>query len=132
MQTTAITQEELFEKGQILTLDLAKKMTGKKIYCTYPQYHANNPDVREVTISSIESEWDLGAKKPYPNNTFKNFQEYWSTYMSPSHIEDVKNKLQIISEGKETYIRCQLGSREFEENTFYCSDANRGVIFLEA
>ena len=61
--TTTITTQQIFEAKQILNLDLAKELIGKKIATTNWESKYNREDVRIGTILGIESEWDLTKSK---------------------------------------------------------------------
>lgn len=127
---------ELNEKGQILTLETAKSLLGKRLMVTYPQYSGNEVAVFEITVGEIISEWDY-AKRPdniYPNEKYSSRQAYWASYMTPRQIREKKQLLCIIDQkGENTHVSCDSEQEFsfFDEPTFHCSDADRGVVFLE-
>lgn len=128
-----MTTTEIFAANQVLTLEIAKTLKGKKIATTHPVYRANTPSVTEFVVGEIISEWDLAAK----NVDLKNFpqgnqQLYWASYMSEERIQEQKNTLNLLAaDGTDNYIRCHLYTGYFEQPTFTCSDADREVYFVE-
>lgn len=124
---------EIFRAGQVLTLEVAKNLKGKKIATTHPVYKANKATVTEFVVGEIISEWDLAATKVDPKNFPQgNQQLYWASYMSEDRINDQKNKLVLLAEdGTNHYIYCFLNSGYFDEPTFTCSDEDREVYYVE-
>lgn len=133
MKTTEITTKEIFSKGQVLTLAKAKEMVGKTIAITSPEYRANTPDVRIFTIAKFQTKWDWAAEQPYCNEKFKNYQEYWQSYMKPEQIEKEKSNLLLIdTEGKvRAGAETNLSRSFYNEPTFTGSDADREVYYIE-
>jgi hypothetical protein len=133
MKTTEITTKEIFEKGQILTVAKAKEMVGKTIAITNAEYKYNRPDVRVFTIYEFCFEWDLAAKRDYPDSKFDNFQQYWASYMTPKQVDDMKSRLSIIdTEGNSMAIaEMNIAQSFFPEPTFFGSDADREVYYIE-
>jgi len=123
-----ITVSQIFEANQVLTLAIAKTLIGKTIAITNAEYRANRADVRTFKLISIESVFDLAK-----NNTcegFENQQDYWIQKLSDK-ISSFKNTLQLVGEGDKPYATCVLGNNFFNEDTFFGSDADREIYFIE-
>ena len=124
---TSITTQQIFEAKQILTLDVAQELIGKKIATTSPEYKSNREDVRIGTILSIESEWDLASKnidaKNFPQG---NQQLYWASYFSEDRIKESKSRLKLISE-KESPL---YGTYNESDGYFFGSDSDRPVFYI--
>lgn len=133
MKTTEITTNEIFAKGQVLTLAKAKEMVGRTIAITSPEYKANTPRVRIFTIAKFQTTWEWGAEQPYINDKFSNRQEYWQSYMKPEQIEKQKSQLFLIcAEGKvRAGAETNLDYSFYNEVTFTGSDADREVYYIE-
>lgn len=133
MKTTEITTNEIFAKGQVLTLAKAKEMVGRTIAITSPEYRANTPDVRIFTIAKFQPKWEWSAEQHYINDKFKTQQEYLKSYMSPEQIEQEKSELLLIdTEGKiRSRAEMNLDRSFYFEPTFTGSDADREVYYIE-
>ena len=88
--------QEIFSKNQVLTVAIAKKLKGKKIATTSPEYHMNTCSVHEFIVGEIITVWDDAANRKYPGAKFKTFQEYWASYMSEYQIDEMKTKLYLF------------------------------------
>lgn len=124
---------KIFAAGQVLTLEVAKSLKGKKIATTHPVYKANKATVTEFVVGEIISEWDLAAKNiDAANFPQGNQQLYWASYMSEDRINEAKTTLVLLAaDGTNNYIRCHTDSGYFDEPTFTCSDADREVYYVE-
>jgi len=133
MKNTEITTNEIFAKGQVLTLAKANEMVGKTIAITSPEYRANTPDVRIFTIAKFQTRWEWAAEQPYCNDKFKNYQEYWQSYMTPEQIAKQKSQLYLIcTKGKvRAGAETNLDYSFYNEVTFTGSDADREVYYIE-
>jgi hypothetical protein len=125
-----MTTIEIFEKDQILTLKVAQALMGKKIAITSPEYRMNKPSVRVFTIAEIVSAWDHAKRTEYPERNFKNYQDYWKSYMTSAQILDQKNKLLLIDDKGERQAAAFVGSF-YPETTFTGSDEDREVYYVE-
>jgi hypothetical protein len=125
-----MTTIEIFEKNQILTLKFAQALMGKKIAITSPEYRMNKPSVRVFTIAEIVSAWDHAKRTEYPEINFKNYQDYWKSYMTSSQILDQKNKLLLIDDKGVRQATAFVGSF-YPETTFTGSDEDREVYYVE-
>jgi hypothetical protein len=119
--------KEIFEKNQVLTLEVAQSLIGKKIAVTNSEYKYNTPSVRKGTILSIESEWDLAGKEDHShldNGKWATRQDYWKSYMNESQIENQKSRLKLVSDHPlyATYSNI-LG-------WFFGSDEDRPIYFV--
>ncbi len=123
------------EKAQVLTLERARQLIGKKIATIYYGY-AGQDGVEEFTVGSIQSEWDFYSGKTFPDSE----ETYHGRWMKldkerPSRkiVERAKNRFFIITaDGAKTFI--YLGENwkcYFDEPTFTSSDADREVYFIE-
>lgn len=127
METKKITAAQIFEKKQVLTLEAARALLGKRVAITSPEYQDNTPSVRIFTIKGFESEWDRARNSKCDG--YANRQENWKTFMSSKQLDEVKNNLLIITgEGDDMpYATCDLqGSEPF----FHGSDADREVYYI--
>lgn len=122
-----MTCEEIFEKGQVLTLGKAKELTGKYIYVTNMEYWANEPKVRRVLVDPI-SEWDA-ASDDHTAEGFENRQEYWKSFMTEKQMERMKKCFRI---GLNELGIPDGGTLNADDDTpFYGSDADREIYYLE-
>jgi hypothetical protein len=127
----SITTKEIFEANQVLTLEVAKTLIGKKIAITNSEYKYNTPDVRIFTLDSIQSEWDLAASDPLEGYTSR--QEYWNQKLS-NRKEDFINNLKLVSKeiDIQPYATCDLkDSWTFTTPTFFGSDSDREIYYIE-
>jgi hypothetical protein len=123
-----ITTREIFEANQVLTLEIAKTLIGKKLAITNSEYKYNTPDVRIFTLDSIQSEWDLAAKEPLDG--YKSRQDYWAQKLS-YRKEDFMNRLSLVGENFKAYACCDLKDRwSFSEPTFFGSDSDREIYYI--
>jgi hypothetical protein len=133
MKKDEITTRQIFDRDQVLTVEKAKQLIGKRIAITNIEYRGNKPDVRIFTVSGFESEWDLAAKRAYPEAKFENFQQYWASYMTVSQITEQRARLALLNEeGSAMAIAyTDLAYSFYPEPTFFGSDADREIFFLE-
>lgn len=110
-----MTAKEIFEKGQVLTLDKVKELKGKKIATTHSVYKMNTPTVTVVTVGEV-----------VPQETL------W-TNQYPAFIKRMKESygdvLELLdAEGNGTAIRLH---KNYTKDTFTCSDVDREVYYVE-
>lgn len=113
--------------AQILTVNLAKKLKGKKIITKYFGDKGQN-GVDEFVIGDILSEYD-SATKNIDDKIWKQGSQakYWESYMSKEKIQEKKETLELFTEdGRNTYIR----AHSFNDGAFTCSDSDRFVYFI--
>jgi hypothetical protein len=120
----------IFHNGKVLTLDIAKGLIGKKLACTSFEYRYNAPHTFVFSLKGIVSEWDDAKDRAYPNNQFLNYQEYWVSYFSADKIKASQNTFLLQTETGTIY-KCELNNGYFSEPTFFGSDADREVYFVE-
>jgi hypothetical protein len=126
-----MTTQEIFKANQILTLEKAKELKGKKIFTTNAEYKANRPTVNEFVVGRIISQWDLALLEECPG--FNNRQEYWLSYMNPNQIDECKEKLILLDiNGKKIHVAHTGRYNFYNEPTFTGSDADREVYYIEA
>lgn len=131
-----MTAQEIFAANQILTVEIAKSLIGKKIACTNPEYKYNKPRVSEFIVGQIISEWDYAANRVYPCQKgkyvqYENFQQYWNSYMSERQIDVCKTDLLLLDDKGERQYKCSPKySNWFNEPTFFGSDADREVYYV--
>lgn len=143
--TALITPREIFQKDQVLTLEVAKKLIGKRIAVTNPEYKGNSTTARVFTLEGIETEWDLAAKDTDMAG-YANRQEYWAT-MDERSIKGFKNRQKLVFGESEVYYNdgesvkypdgslfnggtCEEDNWNFSEPTFYGSDADRELYYV--
>lgn len=79
--TTQITPADIFAADQVLTIEKAKQLIGKRLLCTFPVYHMNHLVVEEVVINSVEESNRPGvlrlvAENPNTGIYFAHLNEY--------------------------------------------------------
>lgn len=110
-----MTTQEIFAKGQILTLEIAKSLKGRTIATTHPVYKMNKPTVTTFTVGEIVPQETLWANQ------------------DPAFIARMKESygdvLELLDEkGSGTAIRLH---KNYTEDTFTCSDVDREVYYVE-
>lgn len=133
-----MTPREIFEKDQVLTLEIARTLIGKKIACTSPEYKANSCHVSEFVVGGFISEWEFAATREYPKVDtskyvqYSNYQEYWKSYMkSEQKLEHQRRLLLIDADGNRQYVCYLVGGCFGDTPTFFGSDADREVYYVE-
>lgn len=127
--------EKAIQNGtaKVLTLEIAKTLIGKKIQTKYFGYKGQN-GIETFVVGGFKTEMQLAAERRYTCNywKFKNFAQYWLSYMTPNQIEEKETTIILTKKGgKPTFIRCQSKLNNFySEPTFTCSDADREVYFV--
>ncbi|MFZ4545884.1 MAG: hypothetical protein ACOYN4_00535 [Bacteroidales bacterium] len=99
-----ITVSQIFEANQVLSLAIAKTLIGKTIAITNAEYRANRADVRTFKLTGIETEFPVTSSK---------------------------KRLTLTYEGDRPYATCEIGNGFFNEDTFFGSDADREIYFIE-
>lgn len=129
--TSQITTKEIFQNGEILTLEKLKTLFGKKIACTSSEYRANSPHIEIFTPKEIKSAFELADL----NTDFSGFEsqaKYWESYMKKSQLDEQKTKFHIVDEFGGTHYCCHSKYYNYYEMpTFTGSDADREVYFIE-
>lgn len=128
---TTITPSQIFDKKQILSVETAKSLKGKKIATTNREYKYNSPRVSIFVVGEIISEWDYAATQPM-NEKHKTRKDYWESYMSEDQIDEMKTKLILFSEdGGRFHVAHTKYHNFYSEPTFTGSDADREVYYIE-
>lgn len=116
-------------KAQVLTLEKAKQLKGKKLLTWHPHYHANYSEVEEWTIGEIINEWEFYKNEPMTG--YESRTAYWDSYMTERQKKETKETFEILDiDGKHTYFYCHLSNPYYSEPTFTCTDADREVYFI--
>lgn len=115
----------------ILTLEAAKQLTGKRIQTIYFGYKGQD-GVTDFIVGDIKSEYELAELEAnaelFPKHG--NRAKYWESIMSEDQLSKRKQTFCLLDEqGKNTYIKCH--SYDLDGNTFTCSDADRYVFYRE-
>ncbi len=111
------------DKLEILTLEKAKELIGKRIQTIFFGY-AGQDRADDFIIGEIISSYDFAKRKPFHNEDFKNRAEYWDS-MDNGTAKRAKEELIILrSDGSETYITKHPYNEAFSGN-----DADRFVSF---
>lgn len=131
-----MTTKEIFAANQILTVEIAKLLIGKKIACTNTEYKYNTPSVSEFIVGEIISEWDDAANRIYPDSEglypqYENYQDYWKSYMSERTIDECMTNLLLLDNNGNRQYKCSPKYNNwFNEPTFFGSDADREVYYV--
>ena len=117
-------------EAQVLTVEKAKALKGKRIYWMYFGYEGNENSVNEMTVGDIVTQYEYNKSQPmkgYPSRT-----AYWESYMTNEKLQDIKDILVLLDvDGTNNYIYASTGRNNFfDEPTFTCSDADRSVFFM--
>ncbi len=121
--------KEIFEANHILTVEIAKTLIGKKIAVTNPEYSANKADVRVCTVLGVETEFE--AAKRNPQEKYGNQQAMWIAENNETTIARAKKRLKLIYEGENPYATCEDSTRCLPEGTFFGSDSDRPIYYIE-
>ena len=129
---------EIVERGeaQLLTIEAARELKGKKIQTIYFGY-AHQDHTNEFVVGDLVSEWEYcrNLKEDcFPDEKgHQNRTEYWASYMTAEQIKRCKEKLVLTTEeGELTYIN-YTPEDDFENNhVMWCSDIDRDVFYIMA
>lgn len=134
---TEITSKSIFAADQVLTLEVAKSLVGKRIAVTSPETKGNSVLVRIFTINGFISEWDNAADVRDGFEIEGSQQAIWNSTLSDKRIKELKNTLLIQTEHgtQEAYwlnvaARCNVNNPFYLEATFTGSDADREVYYI--
>jgi len=125
-----MTSQEIFAANQILTVEIAKSLIGKRIQTVYSGYRGQDGDddfiIKDV-VSELEYYRNLNEECYRNDPKFKNRAEYWESYMTKRQLSERRNKMVIIAEdGRNTFIYAD----PFNEGAFTCSDIDRFVYYV--
>ena len=121
--------KEIFTQNNVLTLAKAKQMLGKTILVTNREYEANKAQVRRVKVELITS-WD-DAKNDESASGYANRQEYWRSFMTSQQIAIEKSTYILKDELGNRTATCLPDNPYFSEPTFFGSDEDREIYFVE-
>lgn len=125
-----MTSQEIFAANQILTVEIAKSLIGKRIQTVYSGYRGQDGDDTFVigqVVSELEYYRNLKEECYQNNPKFKNRAEYWESYMNERQLSEAKNKMVLITDdGRNTFIY----AHPFNNGAFTCSDSDRFVYYV--
>ena len=126
-----MTTQEISAANQVLTVEIAKSLIGKRIQTVYSGYRGQDGDDTFVigdVVSELEYYRNL-KEECYENDPkFKNRAEYWESYMSEKQLSEAKSKMVLITaDGRNTFIY----AHSFNNGAFTCSDSDRFVYYVE-
>ena len=138
METLLNKMREAVNNGtaQVLTLEKAQQLKGKKIRTIYFGYQ-HQDGVDEFVVGDIISELEYYRnlkEESYQNDPkFNNRAEYWESYMTELQLDDRKTRLLLLrQEGTSANFSCHTKYDNFyKEPTFTGSDADREVYFIQ-
>ena len=118
-------------KTEILTVEIAKKLKGKRISTIYFGYSGQD-GIDSFVVGDVVSEFEYYRNKKeecYPNKQgHRNRAEYWESYMTEEQLAEVKDKLILTDkEGRNTNI---FTNSWYDGGEFCCSDMDRFVSFV--
>jgi hypothetical protein len=118
------------DTAQILTLDLANELKGKKIATIYFGYKGQD-GIDEFIVGEIVSELDLARREvtfKEIDPRFNNRAEYWESYMTKQQLNEKRNRMLLLTaDGRNTYIYAAPSN----DGIFTCSDIDRYVFYVE-
>ncbi len=98
--TTIPSIQEIFAANQVLTVEIAQSLIGKRIAVTNPEYRGNKADVRVCTVLGVKAQSE-GSKR-----------------------------LVLVYEGENPYATCDDSTGCLPAGTFFGSDADREIYYL--
>lgn len=117
-------------KCELLTIERAKELKGKKIRTIYFGYDYQD-DVDEFVVGEVVSNLEFARQNTegYPDNQGnKNQREYWESFMSASQLQFYADRLMLLRDDKtDTYMRVDSKDGDI----FWCSDEDRYVYYIE-
>ena len=121
--------KEIFEANQILTVEIVKLLIGKTIAVTNPEYSANKADVRVCKVLGVETEFESALRQP--QEKYGNIQAMWIAENNETAIARAKKRLKLIYEGENPYATCEDSTHCLPEGTFFGSDSDRPIYYIE-
>lgn len=121
--------KQILENGKVLTLAVAKQLTGHTLYVTNREDAHNQPWVRKLKVS-LQTEWDWAAND-HTAEGFDNRQQYWLSFMKKERVKELQNTYVLIDENDNITATCYANSIFFDEPTFHGSDADREIWYVE-
>lgn len=117
------------KSARILSTGLANDLKGRRIATIYFGHHGQD-GINEFVVGDVVSHFELALRDTSFNSIdprYANRAEYWESYMTPTQLATMKNKLMLLTaDGVETQINCYEN-----EGAFWCSDSDRFVYFIE-
>lgn len=117
-------------KLDILTIDKAKELRGKKIQILNFGYaHQDHTD--EFVVGEILSEFEIAQRNKDGFKGFKSQAEYWESFMSPQKLEAMKESFELLNDkGGHTFAK--YSADEDLDGQFHLGDIGRLVWFMVA
>ena len=122
--------QEIFASNQVLTVEIAKSLIGKRIQTVYSGYRGQDGDDTFVigdVVSELEYYRNLKEECYQNNPKFKNRAEYWESYMTKEQLLEANKMVIITADGRNTFIY----AHHFNDGAFTCSDSDRFVYYVE-
>jgi hypothetical protein len=119
------------KEANVLTLESARKIKGKRIAWMYYGDRANYLKVEEMVVGDIVSSLDYNETQVCEG--FKSRSDYWRSYMTAKQLQREKDMLILLNaDGTDSFIRCHMDGWKdfFNEPTFTCSDEDREVYYV--
>ena len=128
MKTLQQLREAVANKtAQVLTVDLANELKGRKIATIYFGYRGQD-GIDNFIVGEVKSEYQQAETITEGFEKEGNQARRWDAVMSPSQLNKYKSTMLIVTaEGRNTFIR----AHEENHGAFTCSDTDRFVYFVE-
>ena len=121
-----MTPQEIFAANQILTVEIAKSLIGKRIQTVYSGYRGQDGDDTFV-VGQVISEFEYAKSVTKGFEKYGHQAAYWESYMNERQLSEAKNKMVIITaDGRNTFIY----AHDFNDGAFTCSDSDRFVYYV--
>jgi len=117
--------------AQVLTLEKAKELKGKKIRTIYFGYRGQD-GVDEFVVGEIISHLSWAERNADFDAKWKSQGDYWKSYMTKKQLDEHNTNMLLLREdGTSTSCCCHTKYYNcFNELTFTCSDADREVYYV--
>jgi len=128
MKTLQQLREAVANKtAQVLTVDLANELKGRKIATIYFGYRGQD-GIDNFIVGEVKSEYQQAETITEGFEKEGNQARRWDAVMSTSQLNKYKSTMLILTaEGRNTFIR----AHEENHGAFTCSDTDRFVYFVE-
>lgn len=113
-------------EAQVLTVEKARQLKGKRIYWMYFGYKGQD-EVGEMVVGDIVNKYDYYMSQPMEG--WPSRSDYWNSYMKANALQEIKDTLMLLeADGKDPFI--YAFPHTYDEPTFTCSDADREIYYL--
>jgi len=120
--------KEIFAANQVLTVDIATSLIGKRIAVTNAEYKYNTPDVRICTVLGVQTAFEAAASVPC--NKYESMQDMWIKEKNQKAIDWAKKRLVLKYEGQNPGATCDDTTNCLPAGTFFGSDADREIYYV--